>query len=213
DAAWWAKWYNLAASEIKEEVWEDEDKDIKVFRIDFASGYSIQALSSKPRNLRSKQGRVVFDEFAFHDDPDELLKAALALLIWGGEVRVISTHNGIENAFNRLVEDSRAGKRPFKVHRITFDEAVEQGLYRRICLMKGWEWSPEAERAWVAGIRDQYGDGAAEELDVIPSKSGGKYFSRVLVEDRMDAAAPVVRLALDDAWVQLPERRRVAEIE
>lgn len=213
DCAWWAEWYQLAAGEIEESVLDDDGREIKVFEIRFASGHKIQALSSKPRNLRSKQGRVVFDEFAFHDDPDELLKAALALLIWGGEVRIISTHNGVENAFYRLIEDSRAGKRPFSVHRVTFDEAVGQGLYRRICLIKGWEYSEQAEAEWVAEIRRQYGDGAAEELDVIASKSGGRYFSRVLVEDRMDAAAPVVRLKLDDAWVQLPERVRVAEIE
>lgn len=213
DCAWWARWYDLAAGEIEESVLDDDGRAIKVFEIRFDSGHRVQALSSKPRNLRSKQGRVVFDEFAFHDDPDELLKAALALLIWGGEVRIISTHNGIENAFNRVVEDSRAGRRPFSVHRTTFDEAVQQGLYERICRMRGWVYSAEAERAWMDEIRRQYGEGAAEELDVVPSKSGGKYFSRVLVEDRMDGAAPVVRLALGDAFAQLPEERRVREIE
>jgi len=45
-------------------------------------------------NLRGKQGRVIIDEAAFHDNLEELLKAALALLMWGGEVRIISTHNG-----------------------------------------------------------------------------------------------------------------------
>ncbi|MEM8610337.1 MAG: terminase family protein [Myxococcota bacterium] len=217
DCAWWANWYGLAAGQIKEgEITEETDgvtKTIKVFEIIFESGHRIQALSSKPRNLRSKQGRVVFDEFAFHDDPDELLKAALALLIWGGEVRIISTHNGVDNAFNRLVDDSRAGRRPFSVHRTTFAQAIEAGLYRRICLMKGWTYTEEAEAEWEAQIRAQYGEGGSEELDVVPSKSGGKYFSRVLVEVAMDGGGPVVRLALDDAFAQLPERRRVREIE
>ncbi|MEM1055174.1 MAG: hypothetical protein AAGI52_06580 [Bacteroidota bacterium] len=216
DCAWWAKWYGLAAGTIQEGVIEEQHdgvtKTIKVFEIQFESGHKIQALSSKPRNLRSKQGRVVFDEFAFHDDPDELLKAALALLIWGGEVRIISTHNGIENAFNRLIEECRAGKRPFSVHRTTFREAIDDGLYERICLMKGWTYTEEAERAWEDGIRDQYGEGASEELNVIPNKSGGKYFSRVLVEDRMEAGVEVVRLALDDEWAQFPERHRQRDV-
>ena len=36
----------------------------------------------------------MIDEAAFHDDLPELLKAALAFTMWGGVVRVISTHNG-----------------------------------------------------------------------------------------------------------------------
>ncbi|WP_237172075.1 hypothetical protein [Pandoraea norimbergensis] len=62
------------------------------------------ALTSRPSNLRGRQGTIVIDEAAFHDQLSELLKAALAMLIWGGRVRVISTHNGTDNAFNELVK-------------------------------------------------------------------------------------------------------------
>ena len=217
DCAWWAKWYDLAASQISEseleEVLEEGGKKtIKVYEIVFASGHRIQALSSKPRNLRSKQGRVIFDEFGFHDDPAELLKAAVALRIWGGDVRIISTHNGVDNPFNRVIEEVRAGKRPGTVHRYTFDDAVDDGLFRRICLVKGWEYSEEAEAEWRAQIYAEYGEDAAEELDAVPNRSGGKYFNRVLVEERMDGDAPVVRLRLPDEWVQKPERMRREEI-
>lgn len=82
------------------------------------------ALTSRPSNLRGRQGTIVIDEAAFHDQLSELLKAALAMLIWGGRVRVISTHNGTDNAFNELVEDIRAKKRKGTVHRITFQDAV-----------------------------------------------------------------------------------------
>lgn len=211
DCAWWAKWYGLAASEMYEDVWVDDKKEHQVFRIDFASGWHIQALSSAPRNLRSKQGRAVFDEYAFTDPAKqaELLKAGLAFLIWGGDVRVISTHDGVANGFNTLIEEIRAKKRPGSVHRITFDEAIQQGLYRRIALLKGLDPSAEAERQWADDVRAFYGEGAAEELDVVPSKGGGKYFSRVLVEDCMSADVPVLRLALDDAFAQLGQDARV----
>jgi phage FluMu gp28-like protein len=33
------------------------------------------------------------------------MKAALAMMIWGGRVRVLSTHNGEDNAFNVMVRD------------------------------------------------------------------------------------------------------------
>ena len=218
DCAWWAGWYGLAAGAIESGEIEETDehgvtKTIKVFEIQFESGHKIQALSSKPRNLRSKQGRVIFDEFAFHEDPDGLLKAAVALRIWGADIRIISTHNGVEASFNRLIDDVRSGKRPGTVHRYTFDDAVDAGLYERICLVKGWEHSAEAEAEWRAQIYAEYGDDAAEELDVVPSRSGGKYFNRTLVEARMDAACPVVRLELPTEWVRKPERERVSEVE
>ena len=125
DCANWAKAYNLAASEMEEyeEIDEEEAagvvqaKKILAFRITFQSGWRITALSSRPSNLRGKQGRVVIDEAAFHEQLGELLKAALALLIWGGQVRIMSTHNGDANDFNGLVQDIRAGKKPYSLHR------------------------------------------------------------------------------------------------
>jgi len=94
DCAFWAKHINAAAKELEEIVLKDEDKDITVYRIRFASGYEIWCLPSVARSLRSKQGRVIIDEAAFVEDLEALLKAAMALLMWGGCVRILSTHNG-----------------------------------------------------------------------------------------------------------------------
>ncbi|MEM7399297.1 MAG: hypothetical protein AAF354_10175, partial [Pseudomonadota bacterium] len=92
--AMWARAFNHAAGEIEEGLWDDgeDDRHIKTYTIRFPdSSKRIVALSSRPANLRGRQGVVVIDEAAFHDNLDELLKAAMALLIWGGKVRVIST--------------------------------------------------------------------------------------------------------------------------
>jgi phage FluMu gp28-like protein len=94
DCAFWAKHINAAAHEMEEVVLNDEDKDITVYRVRFASGFQIWCLPSVARSLRSKQGRVIIDEAAFVDDLEELKKAAMALLMWGGCVRILSTHNG-----------------------------------------------------------------------------------------------------------------------
>lgn len=110
--AMWARAFNYAASEIEEGFWEedDDDKHIKTYTIKFPdSGFRIVALSSRPSNLRGRQGIIVIDEAAFHEQLDELLKAALAMLIWG-KVRVISTHDGDDNPFNTLIGDIRAGR-------------------------------------------------------------------------------------------------------
>lgn len=216
DCADWARSYGLAAGEIEEgeEVFieGDEKKSILTFTIRFASGWRITALSSSPRNLRGKQGRVIIDEAAFHTDLAELLKAALALLIWGGQVHVISTHDGADNPFNELILDVRAGKVPYALHRATFDEAVADGLYERVCLRTHKEASPEGKAAWVSGIRARYRDNAAEELDCIPKNSGGVWLSRAVIERCMYPAQVLRWKPPTEDFVLWPDEMRTAEM-
>jgi len=211
----WARAFNYAAGEIEEGFWDgedDADKNIKTYTIKFpASGFRIVALSSRPSNLRGRQGTIVIDEAAFHDQLAELLKAALAMIIWGGRVRVISTHNGADNPFNELVNDIRAGKRQGTVHRITFREAIADGLYRRVCLRLGKAWSAADEAEWMAGVYALYGDGAEEELDCIPANSGGAWLSRALIELRMSANTPVLRWECKPGFEVLRDEIRAAE--
>ena len=144
--AMWAKAYSLASGDVGEEVFDNEEKDILTYVIYFASGFKIKALSSNPKNMRGMQGKVIIDEAAFHEKLAEVLKAALALTMWGSRVVLISTHNGIENLFNTLINDSRAGKKRYSVHRITLDDACADGLYKRICQVKKQEWSQRTRR-------------------------------------------------------------------
>lgn len=212
DVAFWARAMGAVCEEIGEEILKDEDKDILTFVIKFSSGFRVTALSSRPSNLRGKQGRVIIDEAAFHEDLPGLLKAAMALLMWGGQVRIISTHNGEMNDFNNLVLDIRAGKLPYSLHRIEFKEAVKQGLFRRICLATKKDWSPEAEAAWVKKMYDFYGDDAGEELDVVPSAGSGVYLTRAVIEGVMRADIPVVRLTMPASFAESPKHLREAEI-
>ncbi|MCA8321223.1 terminase large subunit domain-containing protein [Burkholderia cepacia] len=215
DCADWAKFYSLAADEIEEteEVFQDKDgdKSILAFVIRFASGFRVTALSSRPSNLRGKQGRVIIDEAAFHEQLGELLKAAMALLMWGGQVHIISTHDGVDNAFNELVTDVRSGKKPYSLHRITFADAIRDGLYQRICLRKGEAWTAEGEAKWVKDIRASYGADAEEELDCVPKNSGGAWLSRALIESRMSADTPVLRWTCKQGFEVLPDHIRAAE--
>lgn len=222
--ALWARAFNVAAGAIGEGMFDDGDdaqgnrRYIKTFEISFPrNGRRIVALSSRPTNLRGKQGTVGIDEAAFHPDLKALLKAALAMLLWGDRVRIWSTHDGVENAFNELIQEVRAGKRgtaeEASVHRVTFREAVAQGLYRRVCMRKGLEWTQEGEDKWVAAAYRFYGDAAAEELDAIPSASAGAYLSLALIEERMTSAPAwpngdgpvIVRGKWDDGFAYLPE--------
>jgi phage FluMu gp28-like protein len=207
-----ARTFDQAATAVEEFLFDDADKSINAFRIRFASGFEIVALASRPRSLRGRQGYVIIDEAAFHDDLAGVLKAAIALLIWGGKVLVISTHLGEDNAFNRLIQDARAGRVPYHVERCTFDDALRDGLYQRICLVTGKTWSPEGEAAWRAGIIASYGEGADEELFCIPSKGGGVYLPRVLIEARMVPDLPVFRLEKPADFASLSKDQREAEV-
>lgn len=186
----------------------DAGKSVKAFRIDFPSGKAVVALPSSPRSVRGKQGIFIIDEAAFHDNLEELVKAILAALMWGGRVIIISTHDGSDNYFNTLIEEIRAGKRAGYVHRITLKDAIAAGLYRRICLVQGKPWSAEAEIVWEATIRKTYGDAAEEELDVIPSRGSGVYMARATIVAAMSADLPLVRLRCPDGFERMGDEYR-----
>lgn len=201
----WAKKLQIVAGQVDEDVFRDGDeREIKAFRIDFASGHKILALSNRPSNLRGKQGRVVIDEAAFVEDLPELLKAALALLMWGGQVIIVSTHNGADNAFNELVQDVRAGRLPYSLHRITLDDALKDGLYRRICHVTEKAWTPETEEAWREDLIKTYGDGADEELFCIPRQSSGAYLTTAMIEACMEGMSVLTWLPPAEDFVDWP---------
>lgn len=227
DCTFWVKQYQEVATEVTavskrelvsegvvfpEEVIQSE-KDILAYRIKLASGYRVTGLTSRPTNLRGKKGRVILDEFAFHPNPMELLKAAIALLMWGGSVHVISTHDGVTNAFNQLIEEVKSGKRPYSLHKVTFDDAIADGLYKRICLMTDKKWSVKGQERWRQDMIDQYGDDADEELFCNPKAGGGAYIPPLLVEARMDKRYSVVRLALPDEFNIKSQSRQLTEIQ
>lgn len=160
DTGWWAKQFQTIVDEVYNDDYEDilpngDVRHIQAF-VKFVSGHRVTALSSRPANLRSKQGRVVIDEAAFHDDLKGLIGAALALTMWGREIRIISTHNTVDSYFHELIEEIRAGKLKYSLHRIDLQTAVAQGLYQRICLTTGQEYSKKAEDKWVSDLYASY---------------------------------------------------------
>jgi phage FluMu gp28-like protein len=212
--AMWARAFNIAADAAEEVLFaqDDADKAINAFRIKFASGFEIMALSSAPRGLRGKQGFVIIDEAAFVDELKQLLKAALAFLMWGGQVVVCSTHNGAENDFNVAVQDILSGRSKYAHLRIDFDQALHEGLYERIALVTGKTWSAEAEAAWRQDIIDFYADGADEELYCVPSLSSGAWLPAPLIEARMTVTTPVLRLELPQNYLHMSRLQQKIEV-
>ena len=201
-------------SEVEEFLFEDrrddgESRHIAAYRVKFASGYQVVALSSRPANIRGLQGVVVIDEAAFHKDVALVLDAVNALLIWGGKIRVISTHNGEDNPFNALMQDTRKGLYDYSIHHIPFSAAVSNGLYERVCLMRGWEPTPAGKDEWLGRILRAYGprhEARDEELEAIPRRSSGAYLPRALVQHAAEPGIPVLRWAVPEAFYLDPER-------
>lgn len=210
----WAQFYNEVVKELdpEDEIF-DEEKDALKLGIRFKAGFSIIVLSSHPRSFRGRQGLVVIDEAAFHDDLEEVIKSALALTMWGGKVIIVSTHNGVENYFNELIADTLKGRTGYTHMRITLDDALKDGLYKRICKVTGKEWSIDAEEAWRDDLVKQYGAGAAEELFCEPRNSGGTYFPLSLYESCADKNIPVIRKVMNDDFVYEAQTYREAHID
>lgn len=217
DCAFFAHAYSLACSaidvDITTSIIDDERKDIVTYKIRFASGFKIEALSSAPHNWRSRQGHARIDEAAFHQNLAEVVKGALAFRMLGGRIDIVSTDNGEDNQFRAYIKEIQAGKLPWSLHQVTFSDALRQGFYRRVCLIKGLKWSRDAEEAYRESIYADYPtpEDAAEELDCVPKRGSGAYFSRMLMESCMVEGIPVMRLSKPAEFVLDSDRLKVTE--
>jgi len=141
----WAKILNAAAKYLGEVV-IDSEKDIKTFVVEFANGSRINALRSNPKAFRSKGGKVILDEFGFHDDADGLWKAAKPCITWGYPMRILSTHNGKNCRYYRMTEDAKQDRGGFALHTTDIFRAVDEGLVDKI---SGEETTQEKRDEWI----------------------------------------------------------------
>lgn len=151
----WARLLDAAAKTLGEVVISD-DEDIKALVVEFANGRRIHALSSNPKAFRSKGGKVVLDEFAFHAHADELWKAASPSILWGYPMRVFSSHNGKGSRFYRMCQDA-AHSGNWSLHRVTLMDAIADGLVERISRLGRSATASEIE-SFVAECRAIAGD-------------------------------------------------------
>lgn len=171
DCAFWCERMDRAASKVNESfLLDDPGKEaIMVKSIRFASGFQIHAMSSNPSRLRSKRGHVYLDEFAFHPYAEQAFAAATAFIIWGGTITILSTHNGIHSKFNKMIGDTRSGKEDYSLHRTTFDQAIEQGLFEKVRDVSGQGFAFDSREAYSESIYKLSGDAAPQELQCVPT--------------------------------------------
>ncbi len=141
----WVKLFHASAKQIGEVV-IDNEKDIKALVIEFSNGRKIHALSSNPKGFRSKGGKVVLDEFAFHNNAEELWKAARPCITWGYPLRILSTHNGQNCLYYKFLEQTKKGKLNWSHHKTPIQLAVSEGLVDRIYQRKT---TLQEQEAWL----------------------------------------------------------------
>ncbi len=217
DCATFARWYGLICSEIdvglETEVIGNEKHDIVAYRVKFASGHKIEALSSMPHNWRGRQGHARIDEAGQQQRLEAVVEGALAYRFWGGRISIGGTHMGEDNPFNDYVKRAIAKQLPWSHHRVRFSDAIREGLYKRICLVTKKPWSPEAEAAFIVDARAQYpaSEAADEELECIPRRGSGVFFSRMLLEKCAVPGRVVVSYGKPATFVLDPERERITQ--
>ncbi|MEI6846577.1 MAG: terminase family protein [Chlorobiaceae bacterium] len=174
----WAKLFKMAAEQFNESVFDDTGKPIAVFSIRFTNGKRITALSSSPSQFRSKGGKVVLDEFAWHKDQAGMWAAAEPVTTWGFPLRIISTHNGKGCVFFKLID--KAAEIGGVVHKTSIYDAVEQGLVDKIVQHK----TTESERtAWLESKRKKVGPTVwAQEYCCEPIDESTAFLSYNLIE-------------------------------
>ena len=152
----WAELINFAARQTVQEDVIDEQK-VTSFVLTFANGARIVAGSSNPKFFRGKGGDADGDEFAFHGQPRDLVKAMQpAALFAGHQLRLWSTHNGEGSYFNQLLRQARAGELRASVHRVTVLDAVEQGIVEKLMGLKGRD--DRARQEWLDTLRSTVPD-------------------------------------------------------
>lgn len=157
--AQWARIFRIAATELGETVISRDD-DIKALTVEFATGKRINALTSNPKAFRSKGGKLVLDEFAFHADQEAMWKAARPIITWGFPARVLSTYNGKGNRYYRMVTEAKKATAEsrealWRLHTVTIVDAVADGLADRIL---GRRLTLAERQAWLDAERESCGD-------------------------------------------------------
>lgn len=145
---YWATAMNAVADNLGITV-IDETTGVKTFSLEFAVAAKrprINAMSSNPKGFRSKGGKVVLDEFAFHGDQDAMWKAAKPSSTWGYPVRILSSHNGRACRFYKFIEAIRNGKLGWSLHTTDIHRAVEDGLVDKIM---GRPTTAAERQAWI----------------------------------------------------------------
>ena len=133
--------------------------ETKASQIRFPNGARILALPANASTARGYSANLVLDEFAFHENPEEIWRAVYPIITnpLRGQLRlrVISTPAGMNNKFYDLWSEAP----DFSRHKVTVYDAVEQGLPLDIEELKANLADPDG---WAQEFECQFMEHAAQ---------------------------------------------------
>jgi phage FluMu gp28-like protein len=142
--------------------------ETKASQIRFQNGARILALPANASTARGYSANLVLDEFAFHENPEEIWRAVYPIItnpLRGQlKLRVISTPAGMNNKFYELWNEAP----DFKRHKTSVYDAVDQGLGLNIEELKANLADPDG---WAQEFECQFMEHAAQvfPIDLIRS--------------------------------------------
>ncbi|MBN1403816.1 MAG: hypothetical protein JW942_05035 [Opitutales bacterium] len=181
DCAKWARILDTGARDFGDEVLDSTRVGRDELR--FYNGCAVRALSSSVDAQAGKRGTRILDEFALHEDPRRLFAVAAPGITWGGSLEILSTHRGSGNYFNKLIVEAREGGNPkgFSLHRVTLQDAVEQGLLRKLKAKLPADDPRQAmdEDGYLQFVRDSCPDEESwlEEYCCVPSDDAAAFIA------------------------------------
>ncbi len=142
--------------------------ETKASQIRFPNGARILALPANPSTARGYSANLVLDEFAFHENPEEIWRAVYPIItnpLRGQlKLRVISTPAGMNNKFYELWNNAP----DFTRHKTSVYDAVDQGLALDIDELRQNLADPDG---WAQEFECQFMEHAAQvfPMDLIRS--------------------------------------------
>jgi len=143
DAMRWAKVLNIAAV-ARGTMLLDRAANTSAYVLELSNGRRLYSVSSNPNALAGKRGHIILDEFALHQNQDLLYRVAKPLTTWGGQLEIISTHRGANTTFNNIINQIVHNGNPmgWSHHKVTLQDAADQGLVERINAKTGRSETP-----------------------------------------------------------------------
>jgi phage FluMu gp28-like protein len=153
----------IFAQAVEHETGQPFIPETKASQIRFPNGARILALPANASTARGYSANLVLDEFAFHENPEEIWRAVYPIItnpLRGQlKLRVISTPAGMNNKFYELWNEAP----DFKRHKTSVYDAVDQGLGLNIDELKANLADPDG---WAQEFCCQFMEHAAQVFPI-----------------------------------------------
>lgn len=244
DVEYWADRYDAAAlAQGRPSIWADGNKRTAFTKTSaqFASGNRLEIMPGNPRNVRGQPGPCwyIFDEVAFHLDPQGMIDAAGPILALASSRATFLSTVLYEDDFWKLCDDTRrkidAGDHGKDLFEFNFDDALADGFYEREVAKLVWgggdfdpdEWAvDDAELAEYLGVSHRVGARAEyrrrtfesvtepdREFLCIPSRASDRYIALEWIRQCKDPDCEVFRFTAPKGFFSESESNREVMIK